>query len=63
VFQPGFFGFSVQFDVFPPFGEGHNGQKGDEDNFDEGIAFLPLDARVFDVVKKVDYGRYSFGGS
>jgi hypothetical protein len=61
LFQPGFFGFSVPFDVFPPFGEGHNGQEGDNDTFDEGRAFLSLDAWVFDVVKKVDYGRYSFG--
>jgi hypothetical protein len=61
VFQPGFFGFSVQFDVFPPFGEGHNGQKGDDDNFDEWITFFPFDPWVFDVVKKVDNGWYSFG--
>jgi hypothetical protein len=54
-FQPGFFGFSVQFDVFPALGEGRHRQKGDDDNFDKGIAFFSLNPRVFDVVKKVDY--------
>jgi hypothetical protein len=55
-FQPGFFGFPVQFDVFPAFGEGHHCQKGDGDNFDKGTAFFSLNSRVVDVVKKVDYG-------
>jgi hypothetical protein len=31
--QPPFLGFSVFFDVFPPFGKGHDGQQGDNDNF------------------------------
>jgi hypothetical protein len=39
-FQPGFFGFSVQFDVFPAFGEGRHRQKGDDDTFDKGTAFF-----------------------
>jgi hypothetical protein len=54
-------GFSVPFDVFPAFGEGRHRQKGDDDTFDKGIAFFSLNPRVFDVVKKVDYGRYGFG--
>jgi hypothetical protein len=33
LFQPGFFGFPVFFDVFPPFCESHDGQQGDKDNF------------------------------
>jgi hypothetical protein len=36
----------------PAFGEGHHRHKGDDDTFDEGIAFLPVDSRVFDIVKK-----------
>jgi hypothetical protein len=39
-FQPGFFCFSVQFDVFPAFGGGHHRQKGDDDTFDKGTAFF-----------------------
>jgi hypothetical protein len=49
LFQPRFFSFSAQFDVFPPFGEGHNGQKGNDNNPDEGITFLSLDSRIFEV--------------
>jgi hypothetical protein len=60
LFQSSFFGFPVQFDVFPPFGEGHNSQKGDDNNFDGGIAFLSVDSRIFEVIKKVEYGWYGF---
>jgi hypothetical protein len=60
VFQPCFLCFPVQFDVFPAFGEGHHRQKGNDNNFDKGIAFLAVDSRVFDIVKKVDDGWYGF---
>jgi hypothetical protein len=59
--QPCFFGFPVQFDVFPALGKSHRRQKGDDDNLDEGVAFLPVDPRVFNVVKKIDNGWYGLG--
>jgi hypothetical protein len=60
-FQPGFFGFSVQFDVFPAFGEGRHRQKGDDDTFDKGTAFFRSIRGSLMSLKKSMMGGYGFG--
>jgi hypothetical protein len=52
--QPCFFGLPVFFNVFPAFGESHDGQQGDNDNLEQGIVFVPLDPWVFDMLKEID---------
>jgi hypothetical protein len=49
-----FLGFSVFLDVFPAFGEGHDGQQGDNDDFYQGVSLVPFDPGVFDVFEEVD---------
>jgi hypothetical protein len=53
-FQPGFLSFPVFFDVLPPFGKSHDGQKGDNDNFCQGIGFVPFDSWAFDMLEEVE---------
>jgi hypothetical protein len=54
LFQPPFFGFPVSFDGFPPFGESHGGQQGNNDNFYQGIRFVPFDAGVFGILEEAE---------
>jgi hypothetical protein len=52
--QPGFFGFSVFFDVFPAFGKGHDGQQGDNDNLYQRIRLVSFYSGVLDMLEKVE---------
>jgi hypothetical protein len=47
-------GLPVYRNVLPPFGKSHDGQKGDNDNFYQGIGFVPFDSWVLDMLEEVD---------